>query len=272
MVMYAFEKLYTDLVADDGTVCILYLTWTELLGVRHASAGYELYTPDGRREVVHARSTPALPDLGASEWSVRLDVPGGPFELRQTVTSGAWTPEGTLDGLHWSVKVARADAEARWLGDPSRAVLRGPGYADWVALQRMTRGLGMRRVDWGRAHVGDATWIWNRIRLADGTAWTRGLRSDDAGRGEWQDLDLSDHAGGARMTPPDGRALHLDEGRVLHEGPAVDRERFPSAIARGVAKLVTPPMDETRWVRRARAAGAGEGWALHERVRFGAES
>jgi hypothetical protein len=67
------------------------------------------------------------------------------------------------------------------------------------------------------------------------------------------------------------RTLELGAGRVIHDGPALDRERLPSAVARGLARLVSPPIDETRWVRRARLVGVpGEGWALLEHVRFGA--
>ncbi|HSU40653.1 MAG TPA: hypothetical protein VLJ38_13835, partial [Polyangiaceae bacterium] len=79
MVTYAFEKLYADLVTADGTVCIVYVAWTELFGVRRQTAGVELYTPDGRREVMHARAAVELPELDAPEWRLRLELPSGPF-------------------------------------------------------------------------------------------------------------------------------------------------------------------------------------------------
>jgi hypothetical protein len=264
LVTYAFEKLYADLVTDDGTVCIVYLTWTEILGLRHATAGYELYTPDGKREVVHARRAPARPDLDSGAWTVRLDVPGGPFELCHSARSGAWAPIGGPTSLSWSVKTARADVEARWLGDEPRA-LRGRGYADWVTLHRVTRRLGLRRVNWGRAHVGEATIIWNCIESQSGEVWSCALSTDGARRDESRDLELG--GPGPGRVP---RGLELGDGRVLHDGPALDRERVPSATLRGLVKLVNPPVTETRWVSRARLGGGLEtGWALHEHVRFG---
>jgi hypothetical protein len=267
MVSYAFEKLYADLVTDDGTVCIAYVAWTELLGVRHASAGLELYTPDGRREVIHAREEPTLPALEAAEWALRLDVPGGPFELRHAVGWGPWSPKGAHADLSWSVKSAVGMTEARFLGDTSRKQLFGRGYADWVVLRKPTRRLGLRQVDWGRAHVGDDGFVWNRIRTVNGGVWASVLSTADARR-EVSSVALDEEGGGLIVTPAGGPSVVLDGGRVLHAGAALDRERFPSPLVRGLARLVSPPMEETRWVRRARV-GTREGWALNERVCFG---
>src|SRR5207244_12700079 len=44
---FRFRKLYADVVSDDGTVTIVYLTWLELWGARFASAGVERYGSDG---------------------------------------------------------------------------------------------------------------------------------------------------------------------------------------------------------------------------------
>jgi hypothetical protein len=174
-VRYGFDKLYLDVVTDDGTVCIVYLTWTEVLGLRSATAGFELYPPNGSREVVHARRAPAPPDLAAPEWRVELDVPGGPLEVRHTARSEGWTPAGGFPAVDWSVKTARAEVEARWLGDPSRPVLRGRGYADWVSLRKITRRLNMRRVT-GAA----PTWA---TRRWSGTASSRPAAR--CGRARW---------------------------------------------------------------------------------------
>src|SRR5437773_9886988 len=51
---FRFRKLYADVVSDDGTVTIVYLTWLELWGARFASAGVERYGSDGGRDVQHA--------------------------------------------------------------------------------------------------------------------------------------------------------------------------------------------------------------------------
>jgi len=267
MVTYAFEKLYADLVTADGTVCIVYVAWTELFGVRRQTAGVELYTPDGRREVMHARAAVELPELDAPEWRLRLELPSGPFELRHRGCQGGWSPQASRADLSWSVKSVAGRAEARFLGDPERTPLVGHGYADWVVLQRTTRKLRLERVEWGRAHVGEETLIWNRIRTEQGESWTRVL-SLGAERREATELLLAEHDQGVTVSTLGAAPLELDQGRVLHAGPALDRERFPSALVRGLAALVSPKMTETRWVRRARRPGQ-EGWALHERVCFG---
>jgi hypothetical protein len=265
--MYAFEKLYMDVVTDDGTVCIVYLTWTSVLGVRQATAGYELYTPDGRREVVHARRPVPLPDLAAPAWRIELDVPGGPFEVRHAARAGGWTPAEGFPAVDWSVKTARADVEIRWLSDTARPALRGRGYADWVSLHKITRRLGMRRVDWGRAHVGETTLVWNRIESTAGDVWTRAISVRGGERAECRAIELT--PGGDAVVVA-ARTVELGAGRVIHDGPALDRERLPSRVARELARLVSPPIDETRWVRRARVTGEpAEGWALLEHVRFG---
>jgi hypothetical protein len=267
MVTYAFEKLYADLITNDGTVCIVYVAWTELLGLRHQSAGLELYTPDGRREVIQARRARELPDLDAPEWRLELELPDGPFELRHRGSAGGWAPEGARADLAWCVKSAAGRVEARFSAESGRAPLLGHGYADWVVLRQPTRKLGLERVEWGRAHLGDETLVWNRIRTERGESWTRVL-SLDTERRETTELELTEHERGITVATRNAPSLELDRGRVLHAGPALDRERLPSAFARGLAALVSPKMTETRWVRRARRPGR-EGWALHERVCFG---
>ncbi|HEY3500478.1 MAG TPA: hypothetical protein VGK73_37555 [Polyangiaceae bacterium] len=270
MVAYAFEKLYADLVTSDGTACIVYVAWTELFGARHCTAGLELYAADGRRTVIHARGTPKLPDLDADAWRVRLDTPSGPIELRHEALAGGWAPEPGRADLSWCVKSARGRSELRFLGDSQRSVLSGYGYADWVVLRRPTRQLDLEQVDWGRAHVGGETLVWNRIRAGRGRSFTRVL-SLGAGREETNELAIDEHDGGVTVSTGAKAALELDRGRVLHDGPALDDERFPSPLTRGLVALVSPKMTETRWVRRARR-GEERGWALHERVRFGSSA
>ncbi|HKA90141.1 MAG TPA: hypothetical protein VKE22_20915, partial [Haliangiales bacterium] len=199
-------------------------------------------------------------DAGA--WTVELDVPGGPFRIVHTPRAGGFTPAGSPAALTWAVTAACADVEARWLGDAGRGVLRGRGYADRVTLHRIARRLGLRRVDWGRAHVGDITIVWNRIEAERGT-WSCTLATDGVRRDEGHDVELCEV--GPALAP---RGLELAEGRVLHDGPAMDEERVPSAAVRGLVRLVSPPIAERRWVRRARLRGRA-GWALHEHVRFG---
>jgi hypothetical protein len=269
MVMYAFEKLYADLVADDGTVCVVYLAWTEVLGVRMGSACVELYSPEGRREIAHAADVPAPPHPDAAEWCIRLELPDGPFELRYRVRHAGWQPACDVPALNWSVRVASAEAEARWPGQP-RPTLLGRGYADWVSLGKLTRRLRLERVDWGRAHIGESSFVFNRIQHAGGGEWSRLLTTDGSIRGEWTSIAIDRHEGETLVSSPEGGpALLLSGGRVLHDGPALDEVRIPSGLARAVSRAVSPDIDETRWIRRARVPGGrAGGWALEECVRF----
>jgi hypothetical protein len=256
---FRFEKLYADLVTPEGAVCIAYIAHLDAWGLASAHAGLEIYWPDGRREVVHGRpfTDPKCLDY-ARAIELRFDVPGGPFVLRYRVIHGAWAPPGepTADGLRWSVKVARAEAEGRWMNDPARPVLRGTGYADWVEIDRPLRAIGLRRVRWGRVHFPDSTLVFDAVDLRGGRTWQRAAR--------WS----SDTAVDVPCPPP----LDFHPVRALHVGDAIDAARFPRTLDRAVSIAMTGAAVEERRLDRARdhdSTGGGEAWALHEEVRFG---
>lgn len=271
---FQFEKLYADVVTPDGTVCIAYLAWLDVWGLRSAYAGLELYWPDGRREVVQAQPRPEPVDWSRREIHFSFDVPGGPFLLEYQVVHGAWTPEGPpCDDLRWCVKAARAEASGRWLGDPRRPVLRGIGYADWVELGRPTRRLNLGLLRWGRVHLPETTLVFNAVDFRAGPSWQRAARWSDDGRTEYQLLGIERTPSGTEVRLP-GLAgqLNIEPGRALHVGDAIDRARFPGAVERLVSSAVTGPAKERRLLGRARWSGQGQpssAWALHETVRFG---
>src|SRR5207247_1371229 len=107
---FRFRKLYADVVSDDGTVTIVYLTWLELWGARFASAGVERYGSDGGREVQHARpqAWQVNPDSVGDGWGVRLELPSGDLELRYQSARSSWGPGGGPD-----VEPSRAVAGTR---------------------------------------------------------------------------------------------------------------------------------------------------------------
>src|SRR5207247_6055027 len=93
---FRFRKLYADVVSDDGTVTIVYLTWLELWGARFASAGVERYGSDGGREVQQARPQagqfhPASVDDG---WGVLLERPSVDLVVRSPSATSSWRPSG----------------------------------------------------------------------------------------------------------------------------------------------------------------------------------
>jgi hypothetical protein len=270
--MWSFRKLYADLVADDGTVCIVYAVWLDVLGARSATCGYELYWPDGRREVVRGTSTVTELDVDTSHGRLDLqfDVPGGRFSFAQRFKADAWLPsgDGPCEGLAWSVRTARADAEARWSID-GMPVLHGRGYADWVELRKPTRMLALERVSWGRVHMPRHSFVLNRIQLRSGQEWKRCLVLGPEGRREVHDFDLTEADDGFHVRAG-GHQLVLHPQRVLHEGPALDRQRVPGGMERLLNWVATGRVDETRWVSRASVADERpSGWALHETVNLG---
>jgi len=248
---FRFRKLYADVVSGDGTVTIVYLTWLELWGARFASAGVERYGPDGGREVQHARpqAWQFNPDSVGEGWGVRLELPTGDLELRYQFALSSWRPNGDLPdpAMEWRVLIPRATVVGRSSGQE----FRGTGYCDWVELRRPPRLLGMRRLRWGHVHLPSETVVFTALEFASGRTWSR--------VGRWQ---------GRELQPPSG-AVELGEGhtpiRVLHDGPGLDRARFPAAATRFVARALTGPLHERRWLARP----AGSAWAVHERVSFG---
>jgi len=276
-VPYEFRKLYADLVADDGTVCMLYLTWVRFSRHWHGRGGVELYAPDGSRTLAHGVAAPPLvePDTLVEQIPLRVELGDGLFELTVALEHGAFTPAtpSPAPALHWHVKVARTQARARWSGATER-VVEGTGYIDWVHLTRLTRMLGFHTLRWGRAHLDGRTVVFNALRLDDGQEWRVGADWTAQGRRDLDGfaLDLDEDGGGAIGLGD--ATLELTPRRVLHAGSAFDAERVPRLVDRLVAEAVGGRTEETRWFAEATLQEPGRdpvvGTALHEWVRFGA--
>jgi hypothetical protein len=265
--MYDFRKIYADLVAEDGTVCIVYRTWVRLFRAWHERSGFELHAPDGTRTVhLGARtSAPPEPDAPLAALPLRLGTGGDGVELTIEEEHGGFDPGPACEGLSWSVKLGAGRVRARGPGFD----LRGRGYVDLVRLTRITRRLGMRQLAWGRAHAGEATFVWTALDFADGRAFRAGARWDGGTRAEGG-LEVGIDRGGAGIVSVAGRSLALEAGRVLWDGDAFDRARIPSAFDRLVTRAVGGPTHQLRWLGRATDHETGtSGDALYERVRFG---
>lgn len=274
---FRFRKLYADVVGDDGTVCIVYVSWLVAWGLRARYAAVELYAPDGRREILRARRAPRLePERVASDLRLHIDLAEGPFCLRFEPEAGPWAPAPAdgMRGLRWSVLCARAQAVAVWPRG-GREPLHGVGYADAVALDRAPRRLGLRRLEWGRVHLGDESVVFTRLSTRRGLAWGRAARWH---RGAWEaretDVTLHPDPRGLAVSLADGGAaptrLHLRPVRTLHDGPAFDAERIRSPLTRALAVRFAGRAAETRWLSRSARDGEerAPGTALHERVHF----
>ncbi len=272
--MFRFRKLYADVVAGDGSVTVVYLTWLEALGARLAWAGVERYGPDGRRAVYHARP-PGWdfdPDAVRHGWHVRLELLDGACELHYSGMLPPWHPAGPPphDAIEWRVLIPRATVTGRWTGGGADATMTGIGYCDWVELRRPPRLLGMRRLCWGRAHLASETVVFSALRFGSGRTWSRAARWH--GRTAPRDPGVSvvsDGTGGVEILMTDAAPVALISARLLHDGSGLDRQRFPSVPVRLLARALTGAMHERRWLAvPARLGDTGSGWAVHEVVSF----
>jgi hypothetical protein len=266
--MYDFRKIYADLVAPDGTVCIVYRTWVRLLRTWHERSGFELHGPDGARTVYLGRGGdgPPDPDASAMEIPLRFRVEGGTFELLVEEARASFDPGPACDGLTWSVKLGNGGVCARGPG----INLAGRGYMDLVRLTRFTRSLGMRELAWGRAHAGESTFVWTALRFRGGRSWRMGARWAGTARATGAPEVVVDASGSGRVTIAE-QTVSLEPTRTLADGDAFDRERIPDPIDRLVTRAIGGPTHQVRWRGRAIGPTPGEsGDALYERVRFGA--
>jgi len=262
-VRFSYSKIYADLVAPDGTACIVYVARLRAAGFEQENAGYELYRPDGTRLVVHA-SGPARLEQAPGALDIGFQTARGPFELtsRDEVTSDGALHEPTR-GLGWRVVVHRGHAVARELGDAPWTT-SGASYADEVVLKKPPRWLGLRRIRWGRAHVGTSSFVFNQLTFASGPAWQaawQGTRWSTA-------LELQDTASELSSLSIGDAQLTLGAGRPLHVGSALDGERFPGVLARAFARALTGRIEEVRTLSEV-TLGERSGALLHEDVRIG---
>lgn len=296
---FRFRKLYADLVAEDGTVLIVYMTWMKAWGLSRAMAGFELYPPAGTHRVSRALAPPIPPRASAAAGPLELSMEhaGGSLRLRYEPLYEAWRPasRAPFPGLQWSVRVPRASGVARWDGaapgdGTARSELRGLGYVDWVELVRPTRLLGVRSLEWGRVHLPRRTIIFAGLESRSGAWWRRLVHwrgpegTGPAEHGGYRLVPGGEGSLGLEL-PPEfpasaGSRLVLRPRRVLRRGSVLDPDRSPGGLERLVLRLVTGPSGETRWlsdaegdVHLAEGGGhdgtAGSGTALHEVVRFG---
>ena len=277
IVMPRFRKLYVDVVTDDGTVCIAYVAALEAGWMTIAPAGIEHYGPHGSRDIKRGHASLSLetePESDATT-SIRFDLDDGPCTLEIEPEQRSVLPVTSPPaGLTWRVKHARAGARIRGLGG-RHDLIEGTAYADWVELGRLPRSLDLTRLHWGRLHLASGTVIYTWVEHRNGPAWRSAT---------WWPLDgpqeaidawsfVCDAGGGACALGlhQGGHARHIElvPERALHLGAAVDAARFPSWTERAVSRLVAGPTAETRWLSRARSPELGDGWAVHESVRFG---
>ena len=273
--MYRFQKLYMDLVDADGNVCIAYAASLDTLGFVRHFGGIELYAPNGAREIHRATAIRWSAEQGVIE--IRGAFTDGSLLVRHHVTEAGWDPTGdpVCRGLSWRVLGARAAAVVELTRNGSAKHFSGIGYSDWVDMRRPTRWLDLAKVEWGRFHVPDGTFVYSRIANEHGESWQRALSIRSGNRIETTSVTLEGDAA-SLVCRSERTELVLSPTRVLHDGPVLDAQRLPGAFERRMSELMTGPAAERRVVGRARRSattgGSALGWGIAESVSFGTQA
>lgn len=260
-----------DLVDASGGVCIAYAAELRTLGLRRRFGGIELYGPSGVREVHRAIDVSSTSEGDGCE--IRGDFADGQFSMRHLAVEPGWKPAGApaCKGLSWHVLGARARAVVELARGGATRRFAGTGYSDWVELTKPTRFLGLSRLEWGRFHLPDRTFVFSCVRKADGETWQRTLSITGENRLESAQVTLEDTSG-SLVCRGSGAELVLSSPRVLHDGPVFDAERLPGTLERRLSELITGPAEERRIVGRTRDSPSKSesslGWGIAESVRF----
>ena len=260
--MFRYRKLYADVVTQDGSVCVGYVSWLSFWGYELRSAGFEWYPSAGQRRVERAQG-PAEVQHAGGEVRLRFTTMSGPFTLALQGAALEREAAPLTPHLTWRVLTTNARAAARGLG--GTADVEGTGYADLVEMTRPPRALGLASIEWGRGHVADESFVFTQACFRDGrvfrSALSDGVPSNllELQREGFADLDV--RVGGSSIT--------LQNQRVLHSGSALDAARFPVRAERVLARLCSGRVRETRWLARATFSSGASTLALHEKVLLG---
>jgi hypothetical protein len=258
---FVLEKWYSDTLAPDGAVLLVYLGWMRVFGVPLARVTAELFRPDGTAVRGHAkarwvRGAGERLEFGPATLrndSLAWQTPGLSGEVRFT----ARHPPATLrdpfleEGgrrLLWTVEVPDADVagELRWPGGAT--AIAGRGYRDRVWFDLRPWRFPIRELRWGRAASASHATTWVAARTGAGEV-----------AATWTDGEV--HGGPAREP-------ELGSSRVLVESRVADLEGLRLGALRPLLRRLTgDPLE----VKRAGAAClAGEpARAVHERVVWG---
>jgi hypothetical protein len=266
----AFDKLYADLVAPDGSVYVLYLATLDFLGCRLRFAELEAYPVEGQRHVYTARPSPAhRTTLDLDEpLDVELSTSSGRFRFQALQVNGGYAPPSPAKpGLEWSVCMGRTQARLELPLGLGGGVVSGTGYIDRLSVVRPSIHRSLRTLHWGRAHLASSSIVWTRLGFADGETWEQFARWALPGtEAEAGPLTRSEHVAVAQIEAAGGR---VQSERVLHEGCALDCSRVPSAPVRWLLNAMAGQTHLQRWATRIVEAGyQTTGWGIHESVSF----
>ena len=266
----AFDKLYADLVALDGSVYVLYLATLDFLGGRLRFVELEAYPAQGQRQVYTARPSPAhRTTLERDEpLDIELSTSSGRFRFQALQVNGSYVPPSPpQSGLEWSVCMGRTEARLELPLALGGSVVTGTGYIDHLRVVRPAVHRTLRTLHWGRAHLASSSIVWTRLGFSDGETWAQSARWALPGtEAEPAVLTPSDQLAVAQIEAAGGR---VQSERVLHEGCALDRSRVPSGPVRWLLNAMAGRTHLQRWATRIVETGQPTaGWGIHESVSF----
>ena len=258
------EKLYLDIVAEDGAGLICYAADTTLGGLAFHPASLLAWGADceraaTRRWVLNGRTRAKLdpahgwhcPGLGiAFAWAPDTAAP-----WREQVL---WESGSTR--VRWKVVVPRSFVEMR--DSMGQLRLAGQGYAEQLIVEGALRTLPIDVLYWGRfvSATRNITWIeW--AHHGGGRRWL------------WHDADTP-HTAGVHIGPDavswPGHRLELRNWRTLRHGMIGGTVFGRAGRLQRLLPAWIRAVDEKKWLARGHLSmpdgGVDEGWVIHETV------
>jgi hypothetical protein len=293
MIPFYLKKWYLDLISDDGVVVYLYFIATKIAGMHGGNISAHVALPDGgslaasmnRRVILvdskrSAECAPSFLKNAAGSAHARVALPQLYIDLHYHSSDTPWVPtEGGVllrrsgNYLAWNVPLPAAAADGVIRSGRQEWRVSGVGYQDIVEMTLPPWRLPIAELNWGRAHCGRYTVVFDRVKLTDGTTLQYVMlsgESTDAGMVASETFTIETDEGDQKTTlRHDSFALHLSLRHILAEGEIASGEQIRYRLLRKfLAKASGNPI-EKKMVSEA-ALRLGEhtygGWAIHERV------
>jgi hypothetical protein len=135
---------------------------------------------------------------------------------------------------------------------------RGTGYVERMSTTLAPWALPWSELRWGRAHVGDETWVWT---VLDGP---KGRDARLFINGQSHELGAIDTNS---VTTHSGRTVMLSEHTTLRSGVIGDTVLSVLPIAKTIFPGRILGLRETKWRSKA-ASSTAQGYAIHELVEW----
>ena len=256
---FSLSKWYMDCVSDGGDLCIGYAAALRWRGLRINYSSMLLRRRNEETSVSTSLQRIAEPAIEGHmlRWSSRPLGVEGTWEalappIEQTLLQ---SPDGSVA---WNCLQPKGRAEIRFdHGEP----IRGLGYAEHMTMSIPPWRLPIDELRWGRFLSKHDAMVWIEWRGAhplslvfrNGALIPRGTVTEQG------------------IATREGETiLSLDEGTVLREGYLIRTVLSAIPGLTEILPVASLRTHERKWRSRGRLCDAanGEGWAIHEVVRF----